>query len=155
MGDELTNWATERLQSLIPVVGHMGIRVVDVAPGRVATEVPIEGNANHIGTMYAGVLFAVAEVLGGVIATATYGSDFYAIVKGVEIRYLKPAASTVRASATLDEATTIRVRDETEARGKSDYVLEVEVTDEQGTTVARTRGDYQLRRREAETGQGG
>ena len=35
---------------------------------------------------------------------------------------------------------------ETEAHGKSDFVLETEVSDEQGTVVARTRGVYQLRR---------
>lgn len=146
MSNELTDRATERLTSLIPVVGHMGIRVVDVAPGRVAAEVPLEGNSNHIGTMYAGVLFAVAEVLGGVIATATFGADrFYPLVKGLEIRYLRPARSTVRAAAAMDEATIARVGREAETGGKSDFVLEAEVTDEDGTVVARTRGDYQLR----------
>jgi hypothetical protein len=55
----------------------------------------------------------------------------------------------VRAVVVLDDATAERVRTEAEAVGKSDYVLEVEVTDEDGTVVARTRGDYQLRRHDA------
>ena len=64
MSDELLDLATDHLTSLIPAVGRMGLRVVDVAPGRAATEVPFEGNGNHVGTMYAGVLYSVAEVLG-------------------------------------------------------------------------------------------
>jgi thioesterase domain-containing protein len=151
--DELLDAATRRLAQLIPVMGTFGVRVVDVAPGRVATEVPLEGNQNHIGTMYAGVLFSVAEVLGGVIATATFdGTRFYPLVKGVDIRYLKPARTAVRAATTMDEETIGRVLREAEELGKSDYVLEVTVTDEEGTAVARTRGDYQLRRRESTTG---
>jgi len=88
-------------------------------------------------------------VLGGVIAPVTFDVErFYPVVKGVEIRYLKPATGTVRASTAMDAATIERVRAEAEERGKSDYVLEVDVTDREGTTVATTRGDYQLRRRE-------
>jgi thioesterase domain-containing protein len=150
MSDELADLATERLTSLIPVLGTLGVRVVEIVPGRVVTEVPMAGNQNHIGTMYAGVLFSVAEVLGGVIATASFDSTrFYPLVKGVDIRYLKPARTAVRAEASMDDETIRRITDETEHLGKSDYVLEVAVTDEQGTTVARTRGDYQLRRLEA------
>jgi thioesterase domain-containing protein len=147
MGDALADLATERLTSLIPALAGMGLRVVEVAPGRVATAVPFHGNSNHIGTMYAGALFCVAEVLGGVVANATFDADrFYPVVRGLDIRFLKPARTAVRAVAVMDEATVERVRAQAEELGKSDYVLEVEVTDEQGTTVARTRGDYQLRR---------
>lgn len=150
MGDELTDLATERLTSLIPIVGSMGIRVVELGAGRVATEIPLEGNGNHIGTMYAGSLFCVAEVLGGVLVPATFdGERYYAIVKGLDIRYLKPATGKVRARACLDDATIARVTREAEEVGKADFVLEAGVTDLQGTTVAVTRGDYQLRRREA------
>ena len=152
MGDELLDAATERLASLIPLMGVLGVRIVDVGPGRVAAEMPLDGNHNHIGTMYAGALFSVAEVLGGVIATATFdGSRFYPVVKGLDIRFLKPVKTGVRAGTAMDDATVSRVRDEAERLGKADYVLEVTVTDEEGTAVARTKGDYQLRRREPAT----
>ncbi|HUR14828.1 MAG TPA: YiiD C-terminal domain-containing protein [Mycobacteriales bacterium] len=146
MTDDLLDLATAHLTGLIPVLGHMGVRVVEVAPGRVAAEAPFEGNANHVGTMYAGVLYSVAEVLGGVMGTATFDASRYAtIIKGAEIRYLRAARTAVRSRAVLGEAEVARVAAEVEAVGKSDFVLEVEVTDADGTVVARLRGDYQLR----------
>ena len=147
MTDDLLDAATESLQTLIPLMRQMGVRVVDLAPGRVATEVPFEGNGNHVGTMYAGVLFCVAEVLGGVIAPVTFdGSRFAAIVKGGTIRYLKPVTSAVRASASLDDETVARVTAEADEHGKSDYVLDITVRTADGTEVASLKGDYQLRR---------
>jgi thioesterase domain-containing protein len=144
--DDLLDLATTHLTALIPVLGHMGVRVLEVAPGRVAAEVPFEGNANHVGTMYAGVLYSVAEVLGGVMGTATFDAGRFAtIIKGAEIRYLRPARTSVRSKAVLGEAEIARIAAEAEAAGKSDFALDVEVTDEDGTVVATLRGDYQLR----------
>ena len=146
MTDDLLDLATSHLTSLIPVMGHMGVRVLEVAPGRVAAEVPFEGNANHVGTMYAGVLYSVAEVLGGIMGSATFaGGRFATIIKGAEIRYHRAARTGVRSSAVLGEAEIARVAAEAEAAGKADFVLEVEVTDADGTVVATLRGDYQLR----------
>ena len=146
MTDDLLDLATAHLTNLIPVLGHMGVRVVEAAPGRVAAEVPFDGNANHVGTMYAGVLYSVAEVLGGIMGPATFdGSRYATIIKGAEIRYLRPARTAVRSRAVLGEAEIARVTAEAEAVGKSDFVLEVEVTDAEGTVVATLRGEYQLR----------
>src|SRR5690349_9240299 len=102
MTDELLQAATEHLAAVIPLLGTMGVRVVELGPGRVTTEIPFEGNGNHVGTMYAGSLFTVCEVIGGIISTTTFdGARFAPIVKGADIRYLRPATTTVRASASL------------------------------------------------------
>ena len=146
MSDELLDLATDHLTGLIPILGHMGIRVVELAPGRAVTEVPFEGNGNHVGTMYAGVLYSVAEVLGGILGTATFdASRFATIIKGAEVRYLRAARSAVRASAALDEETVARITAEAADAGKADFALDVTVTDAEGTVVATLRGDYQLR----------
>ena len=138
--------ATDHLTRVIPAVGRMGVRVVEMAAGRAATSVPLEGNANHVGTMYAGVLFAVAEVLGGVTGTATFDATRFAtIVKGAQVSYLRPARSLVTARAELDAATVARVAAAAEEVGKADFVLEATVTDAEGTVVATLKGDYQLR----------
>ena len=146
MTDDLLDLATQHLTGLIPVLGHMGLRVVEAAPGRAAAEVPIEGNANHVGTMYAGVLYSVAEVLGGIIGTASFeATRFATIVKGAQIRYWRPARATVRASAALDDDTIARVAAVAAANGKADFALDVTVTDAEGIVVATLSGDYQLR----------
>ena len=53
--------ATDFVHQVVPAIGRLGVTVEAVAPGSVTLRVPIEGNANHMGTMYAGALFALAE----------------------------------------------------------------------------------------------
>ena len=55
--------ATDFVHQVVPAIGRLGVTVEAVAPGSVTLRVPIEGNANHMGTMYAGALFALAELL--------------------------------------------------------------------------------------------
>lgn len=135
------------LEHVIPVVHRMGVHVTVSEPGRAAAVVPFEGNGNHFGAMYAGVLFTVGEVLGGAIAFSTFDSGaFYPLVKGLDIRFLKPATTDITASTSLDPDTVAKVAVIAETQGKADFVLEAELTDTNGVVVARTVGDYQLRR---------
>jgi len=124
----------------------MGIEAVEVRPGFAKLKAPLAGNGNHFGTIYAGVLFALAEMLGGALAVAAFdNSQYYPLVKGVDIKFTEPARSDVTATASMDEDTIKRVTAEADADGKSDYTLEAEVTDENDVVVAVTTGNYQLR----------
>lgn len=60
--------------ALVPRMGEMGITITRAVPGHVVAEVGMDGNANHLGTMHAGTLFGVAEVLAGVIALSLLSS---------------------------------------------------------------------------------
>jgi hypothetical protein len=55
------------------------------------------------------------------------------------------ANSDVRAEASLDDETIVRVEAEAAERGKADFTLEAVVTDADGQTAVTTRGLYQLR----------
>ncbi|MGH3960071.1 PaaI family thioesterase [Mycobacterium sp.] len=134
------------MQSTIPIAHKMGVQVVEARPGFAATTVPADGNGNHFGVVYAGVLFTVAEVLGGVIALSTFDSaKYFPLVKNVDIEFVGMARSDLRAEAGLDEQTIARVGAEAAERGKADFILEAVVKDAEGQTVATTRGRYQLR----------
>jgi acyl-coenzyme A thioesterase PaaI-like protein len=134
------------LGSTIPIAHTMGVKVVEARPGFAATTVPAEGNGNHFGVIYAGVLFTVAEVLGGIIPLITFDTTkYFPLVKGLDIKFVAMAKSDVRAEATLDDDTIARVKEEAAERGKSDFTLDAVVTDVDGTTVATTTGLYQLR----------
>ncbi|MGB7866962.1 MAG: YiiD C-terminal domain-containing protein [Mycobacterium sp.] len=134
------------LESTIPIAHKMGVKVVEARPGFAATTVPAEGNGNHFGVIYAGVLFTVAEVLGGIIPLITFDrSKYFPLVKNLDIQFVAMAKSDVRAEATLDDQTIARVEAEAAERGKADFTLEAVVTDADGQTVATTRGLYQLR----------
>jgi acyl-coenzyme A thioesterase PaaI-like protein len=130
----------------IPVLEHMGLEVIEAAPGRAAARVPMGGNGNHVGTMYAGVLFSVAEMLGGALSLATFDpARYYPIVKDLRIDFRRPATSAVTARTSLDEAEIDRVLVVDEIDGKGLFVLRSELTDADGTLVASTEGTYQIR----------
>ncbi|MBF6240600.1 YiiD C-terminal domain-containing protein [Nocardia otitidiscaviarum] len=134
------------LEFTIPAAHRMGVRALEVRPGFAATTVPAEGNANHFGAIYAGVLFTVAEILGGAIAIASFDSaEYYPLVKDLRIAFRKPARTDVRAEATLAEEEIARITAEAAANGKSDFTLRAVVTDADGVLVAETEGLYQLR----------
>jgi acyl-coenzyme A thioesterase PaaI-like protein len=140
---ELMNGA---LESTIPTAHNMGVRVVEARRGFAAATVPVEGNGNHFGVIYAGVQFTVAEILGGIIALSTFDSSkYFPLVKNVDIAFVGMARSELRAAASLDDETIARIEAEAAQRGKSDFTLEAVVTDADGKTVATTRGLYQLR----------
>ena len=130
----------------IPVLAHLGLEVIEASRGRAAARVPLEGNGNHVGTMYAGVLFSVAEMLGGALSLATFDpARFYPIVKDLRIEFRRPATSSVTARTSLDGAEIARVLADVERDGKGQFTLTSELTDESDTVVATTEGTYQVR----------
>jgi acyl-coenzyme A thioesterase PaaI-like protein len=134
------------LEQLIPRAHQMGVEFVEMRPGFVRARVPFEGNGNHFGVVYAGVTFTVAEVLGGAIHFATFDvSTHYPLVKSLSIDFLAPGTGPLSASASLSEDEIARIKAAAAPGVKVPFVLEAEVVGEDGTLVARTRGDYQLR----------
>ncbi|GGN77293.1 YiiD C-terminal domain-containing protein [Nocardia rhizosphaerihabitans] len=144
--DDLVDTVNSAIELTVPAAAKMGVRALEVRRGFAATTVPSEGNGNHFGAIYAGVQFTVAEVLGGAITAASFDtSAFYPLVKSFDISFRAMARSDLRAETTLSEDEIERISAEAAARGKADFVLEAVVTDAEGTTVATSRGVYQLR----------
>lgn len=138
---------TAGVRAMIPIMGAMELTVVDARRGHAAAEIPAGPNVNHFGAMYAGSLFTVAEMLGGVLGFNTFDLDgFVPIVKSLEIKFLKPASTRVRAAASLNEDEIARIEADARANGKAEFVLTAEITDEAGTVVAATEGVYQVRK---------
>ena len=117
--NQLVDTMNGAIATTIPIAHKMGLKVVEARPGFAATTVPAEGNGNHFGVIYAGVLFTVAEILGGIIPLITFDTTKYFPL--------------------------VRIEAEAAQRGKADFTLEAVVTDADGKTVATTRGLYQLR----------
>ncbi|NYE38083.1 acyl-coenzyme A thioesterase PaaI-like protein [Nocardioides cavernae] len=129
----------------------MGIRVVEVRAGLATAELPPEPNVNHFGVTYAGSLFSLAEMLGGVLCLRTFDLEgelagYVPLVKESTIRFRRPAVGVVRATTTLSPDEVTRVRADALATGKGEFGLEATLTDVQGEVVASTAGTYQLRR---------
>lgn len=134
------------LANSIPRAAEMGIEVVELRPGYVKSRTPFEGNGNHIGTMYAGVIFTAAELLGGAIALATFDmTKFYPVVKALNVNFRRPATGAVFAEASMTDDLVAELTEKAAADGKAEFLFETTVTDEAGDVVATTEGIYQLR----------
>jgi acyl-coenzyme A thioesterase PaaI-like protein len=143
---DLVDLMNGAIESTIPAAHKMGVKAAEARRGFAAATVPLEGNGNHFGVMYAGVIFTVAEIIGGIIALASFDSaKYYPLVKKVDIEFTAAARTGLRAETSLDDAEMTRIETEAAAKGKADFTLDAVVRDEAGQTVAVTRGLYQLR----------
>jgi len=131
----------------IEFIRRMGLKVVEMKRGYVELKAPLTGNLSHVGTMYAGALFSLAEVPGGAMFLSTFDvSRYYPIVKEMTIRYRKPVLTDATVKVSMSEAEIARVTREADEKGKSQFVLNAEVFDEAGQLVCQSEATYQLRR---------
>ena len=141
---------TEMMKSFIEkpfdFVERMGLRVIELEPRSVKLSVPLQGNENHIGTMYAGALFTIAEIPGGALFLTTFDvSRFYPVIKEMTIRFIKPAKTDVTIEMVMSVSEAKRIVSEAEKNGKAEYILEGEIKDTDEEVVAVSRGIYQVR----------
>ena len=131
----------------VPFIAHLGIQVEDYAPGRVVLSLGCEPHgANHMGTMHAGALFALAETAASA-ACATH-EDLLGLrlrARSAEIRYRRPAAGRVTAHAEITDEMAAAVQQGLERQGRTELVVPVEILDGRGTSVARVMGVYSFR----------
>ena len=107
---------------------------------------PLAGNTNHIGTMYAGCIFTLGEMAGGAIFGACFDfTRLLPIVKEVTIRYRRPVMTDITLEASLTGERVREVEDGVAEKGKCDFVLDLEIADTQGEIVALVHGTWQVR----------
>ena len=100
MPDDLLAAVNAGLEHTIPRAYEMGVRFVELRRGFVRAELPFEGNGNHFGTIYAGVIFTLAEVLGGALHFACFdATTHYPLVRGMSIEFIAPGRGPLSASA--------------------------------------------------------
>lgn len=80
--------ARQFTEDKIAFVKRMNLKAEVLEPGFVRLRVPLAGNENHIGSMYAGALFTLAEIPGGALFLTSFdASQFYPIVKEMNLRF--------------------------------------------------------------------
>jgi len=134
------------LETTVAFVERTGVKALELERRRVKLMVPLRGNENHIGTMYAGALFTLAEVPVGALYLTTFDvSKCYPIIKEMTIQFVRPAKSDATIELVISEEEVQRIQAEVEANGKAEFVLEGEVKDSSGEVVVMSKGTYQLR----------
>ena len=137
---------TKGLWATIPFLERTGIVVEHAERGFVRLRMPFEPNVNHVGMMYAGALFTLAEVPGGALFTTTFdGKRFYPLVKDLQIRFRRPATTDITVEVRMTDEEAERIAVEADREGKADYSWESDLIDARGEVVALSKNLYQMR----------
>ena len=132
----------------IDFVKRCGLKAEQLEPGFVRLRMPLSGNQNHIGTLYAGALFTLAEIPGGALFLTSFDVQrYYPLIKEMNLRFRRPATGDIQVEARLSAEQIAQLEEQANQQGKAEYLLELQLTDGSGEVVAESRGYYQLRLR--------
>lgn len=138
--------ARQFTEEQIAFVKRSNLKALVLEPGFVRLLMPLAGNQNHIGSMYAGALFTLAEIPGGALFLTSFDTQrFFPLVKEMNLRFRRPASGDIRVEARIADAEIQRLQQQASEQGKADYLLQLQLTDDSGEVVAESRGLYQLR----------
>lgn len=133
------------VHATIPVTAHFGLRVLELRPGFARLMMPFEPNRNHLGTMYAGSLVALAEIPGGLIPLSMPELAVLPIAAGLQVKFLRAARGDVFLTAEIDPERLRALAAQAHSEGKAEFDLETTVLDADDQVVMTCSGSYQLR----------
>ena len=117
----------------LPFNRHVGIRKAATDEGLL--ELPAGAQfLNHIGTVHAGALLALAEACSGEFLLKHIGgeTDIIPVVRRVEAKFRKPANGRITATVTTSPVVVEDARRHLAARGRSLLTICVELHDKSG-----------------------
>ncbi len=127
----------------IDILQKMGAQILSLDDNRITAKMPLQPNINHVGTMYAGSLFTLAEFPAGVLFVRRVDvSKILPIVAEVNIRFRRPATTDVFMSLEIAEEEFERMQRETLEQGKSTLINHQQLTDADGEVVAIAEARY-------------
>ena len=104
---------------------------------------------NHLGTMHAAAQFALAEAASAECLQRRFGAavgPVFAVVRGVEVKYRKPAVSDLFAFASPDDNTRDHLLADLAAHGRFSPVILVDLKDRAGTLTLHAKFDWFISR---------
>jgi len=138
------------LEKAIGIIEKMGMRILDFRPRSVKIMLPKKPNVNHIGTVYAGSLFSLADYTGGVLFYASFDHrKYYPILKEVTMTFKSPATTDITVEASMTPGEAERLMKMADDAGKADWVMDLELKDEKGKTCCIVHGNFQMRKVQA------
>ena len=136
------------LEKAIGIIEKMGVRIVDFRTRYVKVLLPFKPNVNHIGTMYAGSLFSLADFAGGVLFFASFDhARYFPILKEVTIKYRRPAMSNVTVELSLTPEQVGRIIQAADEQGKAEWTMDMELKDEAEEICSLVHGVFQMRKK--------
>jgi acyl-coenzyme A thioesterase PaaI-like protein len=106
-------------------------------------------HANHVGTVHASALLAVAEAGSGAFLVRHMGdpAGFVPVVRRLDAKFRRPASGRVSARAAVNPAEVARWAAELATRGRVSAMVPVEVVDAAGVVVLTATVEWFIARR--------
>ena len=137
------------LAQAIPYNNHLKLELAGIGEGNGSVRLPDDDELkNHVGSQHAGGLFSAGEFASGAAFVGAFAErmgDLTPLAKSASIDYLKLAKGPITASGRLGEDRSALL-ERLDADGRVEFPIDVELTDEDGTTVARMTVDWHVRR---------
>ena len=147
MIEEKYQYAAEYTETGIEGIRRTGIKVLELRDRYAKLLMPLAGNTNHVGIMYAGSLFTIGELSGGVIFAAAFdATKYYPIVKEITIKFLKPVMTDVTLVVEMSEEKVKEIKKRLEEKGKADFELDLDIKDPNGQVMAVVHGIWPIRK---------
>jgi len=133
----------ETTKTSVAIIAQMGPQVLERTNHSIKVKMPLANNINHVGTMYAGSLFTLAEFpVGEFIVPKLDTTRAIFILGKASIKFIKPAMTDITADFHFDENIIERIYQDVETEGKFTMEHEQELFDEQGDLVAISKMRY-------------
>ena len=137
------------LAQAIPYNNHLKLELAGIGEGNGSVRLPDDDELkSHVGSQHAGGLFSAGEFASGAAFVGAFAErmgDLTLLAKSASIDYLKLAKGPITASGRLGEDKAALL-ERLDADGRVEFPIDVELTDEDGTTVARMTVDWHVRR---------
>ncbi|HEX3781791.1 MAG TPA: PaaI family thioesterase [Pseudonocardiaceae bacterium] len=136
----------QTVDTLVPFVNLVGVRITELGPGSAVAEVPIrEDMLNHLGTVHAGALFLAGEVacagaFSGAIAPRILDVRTF-VLRDCRLSFVKPARGRIRARATVSSPALAEVVGR-KTEDQLDLTGHASLYDDKETLVAKIDLDY-------------
>ncbi|MBN1613733.1 MAG: YiiD C-terminal domain-containing protein [Deltaproteobacteria bacterium] len=146
MIEEKYRYAAEYTETGIEGIRRTGIKVLELRDRYAKLLMPLAGNVNHVGIMYAGSLFTIGETSGGIIFAVSFDvNKYYPIVKEIHIKFLKPVTTDVTLVVEMSEEKVEEIEKQLEEKGKADFEMDLEIKDANGVVVSAVHGIWPIR----------
>lgn len=136
---------SEEIILSVEAVSRTGLAFDKVGPNQASIRMPLQGNANHNGIMYAGSLFSLAEAAPGVLILNRFDPAIIApICASVNIRFRRPAQSDVSLHINISDKQFEDLKNEVMTKDKASIDFTQELLDTQGEVVSIAEVKYVL-----------
>ena len=134
-------------KSSVPLFDFLDIKFEFLDDGVICCHLPYDRKvSNHLNSVYAGVLWSIAEVLGGIAFAANSVPGYVPLLKSMNIEFKKPAMTDLIAQVRFSDDEALNMKQALENQGRYDFELASNVHDSNGNLVAKGLAVYAIRK---------